>query len=171
MQANCMKKNEYNLLRYGYNNNGRGWMGGSFTRMAKPSDVLRRRHSKVCEVLDVSETTFRSLVGKLFSAGTIDMTTKATVLRKLGHEGADKLMDILEMKVEARPDRLQSILEIMVQEESLRDIFVDVVKETEDVTSGGSNHAHTPMIPNLVTNNPSVTIGICIHDQSDVKGF
>ena len=94
--------------------------------MDKPSEVLRRRHSKVCEVLNISDTTFRSLVGRLFSDGLIDANTKASILRKLGHEGADKLMDILEMKVDAKPERLEVVLGIMSQEEPLRDVVMSM---------------------------------------------
>ena len=94
--------------------------------MAKPSDPLRRRHSHLCEVLDISETTFRSLVARLYSIGMIDTLTKTSILRKPGHEGADKLMDLLEMKVDAKPERLHTILDIMMQEEALRDVIGDI---------------------------------------------
>ena len=94
--------------------------------MAKHSDPLRRKHSKVCQVLDISETTFRSVVAGLFSVGMIDISTKSAVLRKLGHEGADKLMDMLEMKVDAKPERLSVIVDVMMQEEALRDVLGDL---------------------------------------------
>ena len=95
--------------------------------MANHSDPLRRKHSQVCHVLDVSETTFRSVVAGLFSVGMIDISTKSAVLRKMGHEGADKLMDMLEMKVDAKPERLSIIVEVMMQEEALRDVLKDLV--------------------------------------------
>ncbi len=93
--------------------------------MEKPSLLLRRRHSLICEALSVSDSTFRTLAGRLFSANIIDMTTKTAVLRKLGHEGADSLMDILEMKVESRPERFDNILEIMIEFDILREIFIE----------------------------------------------
>ena len=99
--------------------------------MEKPSIVLRRKHSRICEVLGVSDNTFRALAGRLFSNNVIDMTTKTAVLRKLGHEGADSLMDTLEMKVDSRPERLDIILRIMIEFESLRDIFDDIIATRE----------------------------------------
>ena len=94
--------------------------------MAKHSDPLRRKHSQVCHVLDVSETTFRSVVAGLFSVDMIDISTKSAVLRKMGHEGADKLMDMLALKVDAKPERLSIIVEVMMQEEALRDVLKDL---------------------------------------------
>ena len=94
--------------------------------MANHSDPLRRKHSQVCHVLDISETTFRSVVAGLFSVGMIDIGTKSDVLRKLGHEGAGKLMDMLALKVDAKPERLSVIVEVMIQEEALRDVLKDL---------------------------------------------
>ncbi len=88
--------------------------------MAKYSDPLRRKH---CQVLDISETTFRSVVAGLFSVGMIDISTKSAVLRKLGHEGADKL---LEMKMDAKPERLSVIVDVMMQGVTLRDVLGDL---------------------------------------------
>lgn len=98
---------------------------------AKQNEVLRKRHSRVCEALDASDITLRTVVGKFYSIDMIDSTTKAAILRKMGHEGADMLMDLLEMKVDSRPERLQPIIEIMVQEEPLRDVFQDIIEVKE----------------------------------------
>lgn len=89
--------------------------------------VLKQRHSKVCEALDASDATLRAVVTRFYSLGLIDATTKSAILRRLGHEGADMLMDLLEMKVDSKPERLQLILETMVQDQSLRDVFEDVI--------------------------------------------
>ena len=65
---------------------------------------------------------------KLFSEEIIGAGTKNDVLRKVGQQGADALLDHMETKIEAKPERLELVLQIMESEESLRDIVGDIRK-------------------------------------------
>ena len=89
--------------------------------------ILRHHHHKLCEILDSSEPTFRSLTLNLFSKEIIDANTKNYLLEKVGL-GADKLLDHVEKKVEAKPERMDVVLQIMDKEESLQDIVEEIRK-------------------------------------------
>ena len=89
--------------------------------------ILRHHHHKLCEILDSSEPTFRSLSLNLFSKEFIDAKTKTYLLQKVG-SGADELLDHVEKKVEAKPERMDLVLQIMDKEECLQDIIEEMRK-------------------------------------------
>ena len=89
--------------------------------------ILRRYHHKLCEILDSSEPTFRSLTTNLFSEEIIDAKTKHYLLQKVVL-GADELLDHVEKKVAAKPERMDVVLQIMDEEESLQDIVEEIRK-------------------------------------------
>ena len=87
----------------------------------KPSIVLRHHHARLCEILDTSDITLRSLTGNLFSEEIISQMAKNDILRKRGYAGADSLMSQLGLKVDQKPERLEKILRVMEMEESLQE--------------------------------------------------
>ena len=89
--------------------------------------ILRHHHHKLCEILDSSEPTFRSLSLNLFSKEFIDAKTKNYLLQKVG-SGADELLDHVEKKVAAKPERMDLVLRIMDKEECLQDIIEEIRK-------------------------------------------
>ena len=107
------------------------------------SEILRRYHHKLCEILDSSEPTFRSLSLNLFSKEFIDAKTKNHLLQKV-ELGADKLLDHVEKKVEAKPERMDLVLQIMDKEESLQDI-VEEMRKGMILSIEYYIHTHTDM--------------------------
>ena len=105
--------------------------------------ILRRYHHKLCEILDSSEPTFRSLTTNLFSKEIIDANTKNYLLEKVGL-GADKLLDHVEKKVAAKPERMDLVLQIMDKEESLQDI-VEEMRKGMILSIEYYIHTHTDM--------------------------
>ena len=63
----------------------------------------------------------------LFSKEFIDAKTKTYLLQKVG-SGADELLDHVEKKVEAKPERMDLVLQIMDKEECLQDIIEEMRK-------------------------------------------
>ena len=92
------------------------------------SRVVVSHHNLICDVLSVSKPTLISLTGKLFAKHIIDRPTKTSVISKGGYEGADALLDHVEMKVESNPHILPTILKAMKEHESL----VDIVEQMEN---------------------------------------
>ena len=90
--------------------------------MAAPCKVLRKHHQELCRLFNTCPETLDSYVVSLYSSEMIDMDTKREVLRTKGLLGSDTLLDHLMMKVEAKPQRLGTILEIMMDQEMMRDI-------------------------------------------------
>ena len=86
------------------------------------SEVLRDYHGELCELLDASSETLNSFAGKLYSKKMIGKDIKREVIRTKGYLGADTLLDHLMLKVEDKPQRFDTILEIMMKQETMRDI-------------------------------------------------
>ena len=63
----------------------------------------------------------------LFSKEIIDAKTKNYLLQKVVL-GADELLDHVEKKVAAKPERMDLVLQIMDIEESLQDIVEEIRK-------------------------------------------
>ena len=101
-------------------------------------NVLRCHHGELCSILNISETTLLSLAGRFYARSIIDNPTKLEVRRVKGFEGADILMEHVELKVEQNHECLGEVLEIMENEECL----CDVVKRMNE----GITYA-TPYIP------------------------
>ena len=100
------------------------------------SDVLVSHHNDICRVLTISETTLWSLAGELFAKGFIDGLTKFEVTSKGGYKGANTLMDLIELKVDSRPEILPSVFEVMRRLGALVDIVEKMKKwkrEDKDV--------------------------------------
>ncbi len=61
------------------------------------------------------------------------MTIKNEVLLIKGYQGADTLLDRLMLKVEAKPQRFDTIVEIMMEQETMRDIVERMKKDLNSV--------------------------------------
>ena len=85
-------------------------------------EFLRSYHGNICAVLSRSEETLIMFAGMLYGKRIIDVHTKNAVIRKKGSEGADILMDRVEMKVEQTPKHLKRILRVMKKLEDLETI-------------------------------------------------
>ena len=73
-------------------------------KIAKPSDVICKRHDELCNMLDTFEPTLLRFAGKAYSERNIDMPTRREIQRKMGYRGAATLLDIIEWKVKIYPD-------------------------------------------------------------------
>ena len=100
------------------------------SRQSNP-DVLREYHGEICDVLNVSKDSLLSFTQKLFAVNIINRDTKISVTRIEGEEGADTLLDHIEIKVEQNPDCLQVVLELMENDEYLRHIVKKIKDEYE----------------------------------------
>ena len=89
---------------------------------SKHHEFLRSYHGDICVVLSRSEETLILFAVMLYGKRIIDVHTKNTVIRKKGGEGADILMDKVEMKVEQTPRHLKRILRMMKKLEDLETI-------------------------------------------------
>ena len=104
--------------------------------------VLRSHHDELCSILNISETTLLSLARKLYTRRIIDKPTELKVRRIKGSEGADILMENVEMKIEQNHEYLLIVLQIMEKQEYLHDV-VKRMRENEGITY------ITPCIPIL----------------------
>ena len=95
----------------------------------KRSDILRNHYGQMCNVLASANATLISLAGKLYEKCIIDMHTKNEVLRRKGLEGANALVDLVMMKIDLRPERLDLVLQIMEELEDLQDILEMIRKK------------------------------------------
>ena len=95
----------------------------------KRSDILRNHYGQMCNVLASTNATLISLAGKLYEKCIIDMYTKNEVLRRKGLEGANALVDLVMMKIDLRPERLDLVLQIMKELEDLQDILEMIRKK------------------------------------------
>ena len=62
----------------------------------------------------------QSFAQKLFSRNIINRDTNISVIHIGGKNGADKLLDHIQMKVEQNPDCLHVVLQLMEKDEYLR---------------------------------------------------
>ena len=93
------------------------------------SDILRYHFDELCKVLATSNTTMTTLAGKLYAKGIIDMPTKNEILATKGLEGANLLLDLVMIKIDQRPERLEAVLLIMEELECLQDILTKIWKK------------------------------------------
>ena len=100
-------------------------------QMATPCKVLRKHHQELCRLLNTCPETRDSYVVSLYSSEMIDMATKNEVLRTKSRLGPDTLLDHLMLKVEDKPQRLDTILEIMMEQETMSDIVEKMKRELE----------------------------------------
>ena len=70
-----------------------------------------------------------TLAGKLYAKRIIDMSTKSEILATRGLESANLLMDLVMIKIDQRPERLEAVLLIMEELEDLQDILKQIRKE------------------------------------------
>ena len=96
---------------------------------SKKSDVLRSHYSLLCTVLASANQILRTLAGKLYEKCIIDVHTKNEILERKGLEGANLLVDLVMMKIDLRPERLEIVLQIMEEVEDLQDILEMIRKE------------------------------------------
>ena len=82
-------------------------------------------------MLNVSKDSLQSFTQKLFSKNIIYRDTKISVTRKCSKEGADTLLDHIEMVIEQNPDCLHVVLELMENDEYLRHIVKKIKDEYE----------------------------------------
>ena len=104
--------------------------------VAKPSDFLISHHNDICSTLSVSKTTLVSLTGKLFQLRIVDRSTKTAVVSKGGYKGADILLDFVEMKLDNNPEILESVLEAMQENESLKEIVWQIKTKRQLLSTG-----------------------------------
>ena len=98
----------------------------------KKSDILRSCCSQLCNVLATANTTMISFTLKLYEKRIIDMATKSEILERKGLEVANMLMDLVMMKINLRPERLELVLQIMEELEDLQDIVEKIRTEKKD---------------------------------------
>ena len=98
----------------------------------KKSDVLRSCCSQLCNVLATAHTTMISFTLKLYEKRIIDKTTKIEILERKGLEVANILMDLVMMKIDLRPERLELVLQIMRELEDLQDVVEMIQTEKKD---------------------------------------
>ena len=98
----------------------------------KKSDVLRSCCSQLCNVLATAHTTMISFTLKLYEKRIIDKTTKIEILERKGLEVANTLMDLVMMKIDFRPERLELVLQIMRELEDLQDVVEMIQTEKKD---------------------------------------
>ena len=94
----------------------------------KTSAAFRQYHHGICKIMEKSGTTLRDLTGELFQEGIVDTATKNEIFRQKGYDGADTLMDLVEMKVDANPQNFDTVLQIMHSQDDLQEI----VQKMED---------------------------------------
>ena len=104
----------------------------SFSVMADPVETISFRssdheflksyHGDICGVLSRSEETLITFAVMLYGKRIIDVHTKNAVIGRKGSEGADILMDRVEMKVEQTPRHLKRVLRMMKKLEDLETI-------------------------------------------------
>ena len=85
-------------------------------------EFLKSYHGDICGVLSRSEETLIMFAGMLYGKRLIDVHTKNAVIRRKGSEGADILMDKVEMKVKQNPRNLKRVLRMMKKLEDLETI-------------------------------------------------
>ena len=85
-------------------------------------EFLKSYHGDICGVLSRSEEMLIKFASMLYGKRIIDVYTKNTVIKKKGSEGADILMDRVEMTVEQNPRHLKRILRMMKKLEDLETI-------------------------------------------------
>ena len=85
-------------------------------------EFLKSYHGDICGVLSRSEVTLITFTVMLYAKRIIDVHTKNAVIMRKGSEGADILMDRVEMKVEQTPRHLKRILRMMKKLEDLESI-------------------------------------------------
>ena len=88
------------------------------------SQVLRDHHNELCKVFNcVADEVLLGFSGELYSKHIIDRETKIAVSRKKGYEGADLLMDRVEIKIDQSPTSLVIVLQVMAKVEILKHIL------------------------------------------------
>ena len=81
--------------------------------------------------MEKSGTTLRDLTGELFQEGIVDTASKNEIFRQKGYDGADTLMDLVEMKVDANPQHFDTVLQLMRRQDDLREI-VQKMEENDE---------------------------------------
>ena len=81
--------------------------------------------------MNITKTSLQSYAQNLFAKKIIDQDTKIFVTRTGGNEGADILLDHIEMKVKLNPDCLHVLLELMENDEYLCHIAKMIKGEIE----------------------------------------
>ena len=98
------------------------------------SQVLRDHHNELCKVFNcVADEVLLDFSGELYSKHIIDRETKIAVSRKKGHEGADLLMDRVEIKIDQSPTSLVIVLQVMAKVEILKHIL-EKIQNKRDTT-------------------------------------
>ena len=102
-------------------------------RRENKSDIIRHHFDQLCKILNTSSTTMITLAGKLYAKRIIDMSTKSEILATRGLESANLLMDLVMIKIDQRPERLEAVLLIMEELEDLQDILKQIRKEQYEI--------------------------------------
>ena len=89
---------------------------------SRDHEFLSSYHGDICDVLSRSEETLIVFAGVLYVKGIIDVHTKNSVIRNKGSEGAEILMDRVEIKVKQNPRHLKRVLRMMKKLEDLETI-------------------------------------------------
>ena len=109
-------------------------------KIAKPSDVICKRHDELCNMLDTFEPTLLRFAGKAYSERIIDMPTRREIQHKMGYRGAATLLDIIEWKVKVYPDLIITVLEIMEELEYLKSIAKHMRDEVYQIEEQWKQH-------------------------------
>ena len=97
---------------------------------SRDHEFLKSYHGDICDVLSRSEETLIMFAGMLYGKRIIDVHTKNAVIRRKGSEGADILMDRVEMKVEQNARHLKRVLRMMKKLEDLETISRKIGSKT-----------------------------------------
>ena len=96
------------------------------------SQDLRYHHNELCKVFNcAADEVLLDFAGELYSKHIIDRETKIAVSRKKGYEGADILMDRVEIKIDQSPTSLVIVLQVMAKVEILKHILEKIQKKRE----------------------------------------
>ena len=90
---------------------------------------LKSYHGDICNVLNRSEKTLIMFAGMLYRKRITDVHTNNAVIRRKGSEGADILMDRVEIKVKKNLKHLKRVLGIMEKLEGLKTISHKICSE------------------------------------------
>ena len=89
---------------------------------SRDHEFLKSCHDDICDVLSKSEESMIMFAGMLYAKRIIDVRTKNAVIRRKGSEGADILMNRVEMKVKQYPKHLKRVLMTMKKLKNLENI-------------------------------------------------
>ena len=88
----------------------------------KSSEIIRNHSLELLKILTYSSETLPTLAVRLYQSHLISQQTKKVLLSSPPQQAAIALSDCLELKVDQNPKHLTTILEILNEEEAMKDL-------------------------------------------------